>query len=119
MPSRFEAHIRRRDGNHHAVQPDYFAIEQVFMAKNADSALSWDGARRRDCIAAFNQELPVFEYAARRVKQPSSVLVARRKAGSAYGAHVAEAPPLTRRPMPRMRWLSPLRIATLARTRCK
>lgn len=23
-------------------QPDYFAIEQVFMAKNADSASSWD-----------------------------------------------------------------------------
>ena len=38
-------------------QPDYFAIEQVFMAKNADSALK------------LGQDLPVFEYAARQVKQ--------------------------------------------------
>lgn len=30
-------------------QPDYFAIEQVFMAKNADSAQAGTGARRRDC----------------------------------------------------------------------
>ncbi len=31
-------------------QPDYFAIEQVFMAKNADSALKLgQGARRGDC----------------------------------------------------------------------
>ena len=40
-------------------QPDYFAIEQVFMAKNADSALKLGQAR----------DLPVFEYAARQVKQ--------------------------------------------------
>ncbi len=30
-------------------QPDYFAIEQVFMAKNADSAETGAGARRGDC----------------------------------------------------------------------
>ena len=46
-------------------QPDYFAIEQVFMAKNADSALKLGQARGVAIVAAVNQELPVFEYAAR------------------------------------------------------
>ncbi|EKG1049943.1 crossover junction endodeoxyribonuclease RuvC, partial [Escherichia coli] len=49
-------------------QPDYFAIEQVFMAKNADSALKLGQARGVAIVAAVNQELPVFEYAARQVK---------------------------------------------------
>ncbi len=41
-------------------QPDYFAIEQVFMAKNADSALNWvRRAARGDCGGGVNQELPV------------------------------------------------------------
>ncbi|VEA33223.1 crossover junction endodeoxyribonuclease [Salmonella enterica subsp. enterica] len=43
-------------------QPDYFAIEQVFMAKNADSALKLGQARGVAIVAAVNQELPVFEY---------------------------------------------------------
>lgn len=47
-------------------QPDYFAIEQVFMAKNADSALKLGQARGVAIVAATNQDLPVFEYAARR-----------------------------------------------------
>ena len=50
-------------------QPDYFAIEQVFMAKNADSALKLAQARGVAIVAATNQDLPVFEYAARQVKQ--------------------------------------------------
>jgi crossover junction endodeoxyribonuclease RuvC len=50
-------------------QPDYFAIEQVFMAKNADSALKLGQARGVAIVAAMNQSLPVFEYAARQVKQ--------------------------------------------------
>lgn len=45
------------------------AIEQVFMAKNADSALKLGQARGVAIVAAVNQELPVFEYAARQVKQ--------------------------------------------------
>jgi crossover junction endodeoxyribonuclease RuvC len=49
-------------------QPDYFAIEQVFMAKNADSALKL-GQARGWRSSATNQSLPVFEYAARQVKQ--------------------------------------------------
>ena len=43
-------------------QPDMFAIEQVFMAKNADSALKLGQARGPAIVAAV-------EYAARAVKQ--------------------------------------------------
>lgn len=50
-------------------QPDMFAIEEVFMAKNASSALKLGQARGVAIVAATNQDLPVFEYAARRVKQ--------------------------------------------------
>lgn len=50
-------------------QPTFFAIEQVFMAKNADSALKLGQARGAAIVAAVNHELPVFEYAARQVKQ--------------------------------------------------
>lgn len=49
--------------------PDYFAIERVFMALNADSALKLGQARGAAIVAAVNADLPVFEYAARQVKQ--------------------------------------------------
>ncbi|WP_370554440.1 crossover junction endodeoxyribonuclease RuvC [Edwardsiella tarda] len=49
--------------------PNYFAIEQVFMAKNADSALKLGQARGAAIVAAVNRDLPVFEYAARQIKQ--------------------------------------------------
>lgn len=50
-------------------QPDFFAIEQVFMARNADSALKLGQARGAAIVAAVNADLSVFEYAARQVKQ--------------------------------------------------
>ncbi|MGA9616856.1 MAG: crossover junction endodeoxyribonuclease RuvC [Serratia proteamaculans] len=50
-------------------KPDFFAIEQVFMAKNPDSALKLGQARGVAIVAAVNQDLEVFEYAARQVKQ--------------------------------------------------
>ncbi|AEA78806.1 crossover junction endodeoxyribonuclease RuvC [Vibrio cholerae] len=50
-------------------QPDAFAIEQVFMAKNADSALKLGQARGSAIVAAVNADLPVYEYAARLIKQ--------------------------------------------------
>ena len=50
-------------------QPNEFAIERVFMARNADSALKLGQARGVAIVAASCQELPVFEYAAREVKQ--------------------------------------------------
>ncbi len=50
-------------------QPDEFAIEQVFMAKNADSALKLGQARGSAIVAAVNAWLAVYEYAARLIKQ--------------------------------------------------
>ncbi|KAA0875110.1 crossover junction endodeoxyribonuclease RuvC [Nitrincola tapanii] len=50
-------------------RPEEFAIEQVFMARNADSALKLGQARGVAIVAAANQALPVFEYSARKVKQ--------------------------------------------------
>ncbi len=50
-------------------QPDSFAIEQVFMARNADSALKLGQARGSAIVAAVNADLPVAEYAARLIKQ--------------------------------------------------
>jgi crossover junction endodeoxyribonuclease RuvC len=50
-------------------QPNQMAIEQVFMHKNADSALKLGQARGAAICATLNQDLPVFEYAARQVKQ--------------------------------------------------
>ncbi|WP_411360604.1 crossover junction endodeoxyribonuclease RuvC [Pseudidiomarina sp. YC-516-91] len=50
-------------------QPDEFAIEQVFMARNPDSALKLGQARGAAIVAAAQAGLPVAEYAARLVKQ--------------------------------------------------
>jgi crossover junction endodeoxyribonuclease RuvC len=49
--------------------PQEMAIEQVFMARNADSALKLGQARGVAIVAGVNQGLEVAEYAARRVKQ--------------------------------------------------
>lgn len=50
-------------------KPDEFAIESVFLAKNADSALKLGQARGAAIVAASHYALPVFEYPARKVKQ--------------------------------------------------
>lgn len=50
-------------------RPSHFAIEEVFMAKNAASALKLGQARGSAIVAAMNADLQVFEYAARLVKQ--------------------------------------------------
>ncbi len=49
--------------------PQQMAIEQVFMARNAASALKLGQARGAAIVAAAAQELDVFEYEARKVKQ--------------------------------------------------
>lgn len=51
------------------TQPTVFAIEQVFMARNADSALKLGQARGVAIVAARYAGLEVFEYSARQVKQ--------------------------------------------------
>lgn len=60
------------DGVHRVViefAPDELAIEQVFMHKNADSALKLGQARGAAICGALAGGLPVYEYAARQVKQ--------------------------------------------------
>ncbi|GHC20306.1 crossover junction endodeoxyribonuclease RuvC [Kushneria pakistanensis] len=49
--------------------PGEMAIEQVFMSKNADSALKLGQARGTAIVCAANHGLDVHEYAARRIKQ--------------------------------------------------
>lgn len=49
--------------------PQEMVIEQVFMAKNAGSALKLGQARGAAIVAGVNQGLPVSEYSARQIKQ--------------------------------------------------
>lgn len=49
-------------------RPDEVAIEQVFMARNPDSALKLGQARGAALAAVVMRDLPVHEYAAREVK---------------------------------------------------
>ena len=49
--------------------PDEMAIENVFMSKNAASALKLGQARGAAICAAISKELPVSEYSPRSVKQ--------------------------------------------------
>jgi crossover junction endodeoxyribonuclease RuvC len=51
------------------TQPTVFAIEQVFMARNPDSALKLGQARGAAIVAAKFADLEVYEYSARQVKQ--------------------------------------------------
>lgn len=50
-------------------EPDHMAIEQVFMHKNADSALKLGQARGAAICAVQAAGLPVYEYGSRQVKQ--------------------------------------------------
>jgi len=49
--------------------PSHIAIEQVFMHKNADSALKLGQARAAAICATFSGAASLYEYAAREVKQ--------------------------------------------------
>ena len=49
--------------------PQESAIEEVFMGKNASSALKLGQARGAAIVACTNHELPVAEYSARKIKQ--------------------------------------------------
>ena len=51
------------------LRPDVMAVEQVFVARSADSALKLGQARGAAIVAAISNGVPVVEYAARRVKQ--------------------------------------------------
>lgn len=49
--------------------PDELAIERIFMAKSAESALKLGHARGVAIVAGVNQGLPIHEYEARKIKQ--------------------------------------------------
>ncbi len=49
--------------------PEVIAVEQVFVQKNADSALKLGQARGAAICAGLSRKLPVYEYATRQVKQ--------------------------------------------------
>jgi crossover junction endodeoxyribonuclease RuvC len=51
------------------ARPTSMAIEDVFLAKNAKSALKLGQARGAAILAGVNADLPVFEYSALQVKQ--------------------------------------------------
>ena len=53
----------------HQFQPQEAAIEQVFMARNANSALKLGQARGAAIVALADKGLTVAEYSARAVKQ--------------------------------------------------
>lgn len=65
--------------------PDEFAIEEVFMARNAGSALKLGQARGAAIVAANHSGLPTSEYAARKVKQ---ALVGKGSADKAQVQHM-------------------------------
>jgi crossover junction endodeoxyribonuclease RuvC len=50
-------------------RPDCMAVENVFFAKNARSALVLGQARGAAILAGVNADLPVYEYSALQVKQ--------------------------------------------------
>ena len=50
-------------------QPQFAAVEEVFMGKSASSALKLGHARGVAMVACTNNKIEVFEYATRKIKQ--------------------------------------------------
>lgn len=68
-------------------EPEELAVEQVFMHKNADSALKLGQARGAAICAAMTLDLPVYEYSAKQVKQ---ALVGNGNADKTQVAHMVK-----------------------------
>ncbi|TNF35949.1 MAG: crossover junction endodeoxyribonuclease RuvC [Gammaproteobacteria bacterium] len=60
--------------------PQVMAVEQVFMARNAASALKLGQARGAAIVAGVSRGLPVHEYSARQIKQAAVGMGAATKA---------------------------------------
>ena len=69
FPARLGAIYRALDDGVVDHSPLEVAVEQVFMAKNASSALKLGQARGAAIAVVVNAGLPVFEYPPRSVKQ--------------------------------------------------
>ncbi len=69
FPKRLKAILEGVSGLIERYRPDEVAIERVFMAKNADSALKLGQARGAAICAVVLRDLPVHEYSPMQVKQ--------------------------------------------------
>lgn len=69
LPARLQVIYRGVQALMAQYRPAAVAVEQVFMARNADSALKLGQARSAAICATFDVGAEVFEYAARAVKQ--------------------------------------------------
>ncbi len=69
-------------------QPTVLAIEKVFMAKNADSALKLGQARGAAILAGVNQMLDISEYTALQIKRAA---VGKGHAGKQQVQHMVKA----------------------------
>jgi crossover junction endodeoxyribonuclease RuvC len=68
FPLRLKVLLRGLNEAIDAHRPDEVAIEKVFMARNADSALKLGQARGAALCAVVQRDLPVHEYAAKEIK---------------------------------------------------
>jgi len=69
FPARLADIYRGVDELIQAHRPEVFAIEEVFLARNPDSALKLGQARGVAIAAGVAHGLPIHEYAAKKVKQ--------------------------------------------------
>ena len=69
LPGRLNALFSQLNEVIQTFQPQEMAIEQVFMARNPDSALKLGHARGVAMLAGIHHGLTVHEYSARQVKQ--------------------------------------------------
>lgn len=69
LPERLKIIYRELSLIIEGAQPSCMAIEDVFLAKNAKSALKLGQARGAAILAGVNADLPVFEYSALQIKQ--------------------------------------------------
>ena len=69
FPTRLGVIYKELTGIIEAVRPDCMSVEEVFLSKNAQSALKLGHARGAAILAGVNAGIPVFEYSALRIKQ--------------------------------------------------
>jgi len=69
FPKRLGAIYKQVEAIIREFQPHQMAIEDVFVSKNPSSALKLGQARGAAICATVMQNIPVFEYSAREVKQ--------------------------------------------------
>ena len=71
-----------------SYRPEVLAVEKVFMARNADSALKLGQARAAAILAGVNRALPVSEYTALQIKRAA---VGKGHAGKQQVQHMVKA----------------------------